>query len=58
MNKAIEYLRGLKRIHILFNESEEVQNIDKRIELWSQKFETDLKAKEAQMKESYRGKKK
>jgi hypothetical protein len=58
MNKAIEYLRGLKRIHILFNESEEVQNIDKRIELWSQKFEADLKAKEKQMKESFRGKKK
>lgn len=50
MKKAIDYLRALKRIHILFNESEEVQNVGKRIELWSQKFETDLKAKETELK--------
>lgn len=50
MKKAIEYLKALKRIHILFNESEEVQNVGKRIELWSQKFETDLKAKEKKLK--------
>jgi hypothetical protein len=50
MKKAIEYLRALKRIHILFNESGELQNVAKRIELWSQKFEADLKAKEMKMK--------
>lgn len=50
MKKAIDYLKALKRIHILFNESEEVQNVGKRIELWSQKFETDLKAKEKKLK--------
>jgi len=50
MKKAIEYLRALKRIHILFNETNEVQNITKRIELWSQKFEADIKAKEQKMK--------
>ncbi len=50
MKKAIEYLKVLKRIHILFNEPEEVQNVGKRIELWSQKFETDLKAKEKKLK--------
>jgi hypothetical protein len=50
MKKAIEYLRALKRIHILFNESGELQNVSKRIELWSQKFEADLKAKETKMK--------
>ena len=50
MKKAIDYLKALKRIHILFNESEEVQNVGKRIELWAQKFETDLKAKEKKLK--------
>lgn len=50
MKKAIDYLRALKRIHILFNESEEVQNVGKRIELWAQKFETDLKEKEKKLK--------
>jgi len=50
MKKAIEYLRALKRIHILFNENGELQNVEKRIDLWSQKFEADLKEKEKQMK--------
>lgn len=50
MKKAIEYLRALKRIHILFNESNELQNVDKRIDLWSQKLEADMKAKDLQMK--------
>ncbi|MFW6138521.1 MAG: hypothetical protein ACOC7U_05045, partial [Spirochaetota bacterium] len=46
MKKAIDFLRALKRIHILFNEKKEVQNITKRIELWSQKLEADMKEKE------------
>lgn len=50
MKKALEYLRALKRIHILLNENSEVQAISKRIELWAQKFEADMKAKEKQMK--------
>ncbi len=50
MKKAIDYLRALKKIHILFNEKDEMQNVSKRIELWSQKFEADLKAKEKKMK--------
>jgi len=50
MKKALDYLRVLKRIHLLFNESGEVQNVTKRIELWSQKLEMDMKAKEKQMK--------
>jgi len=50
MKKALDFLRALKRIHILFNEKNEVQNVTKRIELWSQKLEVDLKAKEKQMK--------
>ncbi len=46
MKKAIDYLRAIKRIHILFSEANQVQNITKQIELWSQKYETDMKAKE------------
>lgn len=51
MKKAIDHLRALKRIHILFNESVFVQNITKQIELWSQKYEADMKAKEKSIKE-------
>jgi len=50
MRKAIDYLRALKRIHILFNESGELANVEKRIDLWSQKLDSDMKAKEQQMK--------
>ncbi len=55
MKKALDFLRALKRIHILFNEKNEVQNVTKRIELWSQKLEVDLKAKEKQMKKNLAG---
>jgi hypothetical protein len=51
MKKAIDYLRALKRIHILFNEASQVQNITKQIELWSQKHEADMKAKEKRLKQ-------
>jgi hypothetical protein len=50
MKKALDFLRALKRIHMLFNEKNEVQNVTKRIDLWSQKLEVDLKAKEKQLK--------
>jgi hypothetical protein len=52
MKKAIDFLRALKRIHILFKEHNEVQNISKRIELWSQKLEADMKEKEKQLRKS------
>ncbi len=52
MKKAIDFLRALKRIHILFKEHNEVQNLSKRIELWSQKLEMDMKEKEKQLKKS------
>ncbi len=55
MKKALDFLRALKRIHILFNEKNESQNVTKRIELWSQKLEVDLKAKEKQMKKKLAG---
>jgi hypothetical protein len=50
MKKAIDTLRALKRIHILFKENSDVQSIAKRIELWSQKLEADMKKKEQQEK--------
>jgi len=50
MKKAIDFLRALKRIHILLNEKDELQSIAKRIELWSQKLEADMKAKEMMLK--------
>jgi hypothetical protein len=48
MKKAIDTLRALKRIHILFKENSDMQNIAKKIELWSQKLEIDMKKKEQQ----------
>ena len=51
MKKAIDHLRALKRIYILFNESAYLQNTTKQIELWSQKYEADMKAKEKRLKE-------
>jgi hypothetical protein len=51
MKKAIDYLRALKRVHILFNEASQAQNMTKQIELWSQKFEVDMKAKEKHLKQ-------
>jgi len=50
MKKAIDFIRALKRIHILLNEKNEIQSITKRIELWSQKLEADMKAKEMMLK--------
>jgi hypothetical protein len=50
MKKAIDSLRALKKIHILFNETGELQNITKRIDLWTQKLDDDLKSKEEQAK--------
>jgi hypothetical protein len=50
MRNAIRYLRALKRIHILFNESAEVQNATKMIDLWSAKLENDMKAQEKKLK--------
>ena len=50
MKKASDSLRALKKVHTLFNEMGEVQNITKRIDLWTQKLDDDLKSKEEQAK--------
>jgi hypothetical protein len=52
MKKAIDFLKALKRIHILFKENNELQSVSKRIELWSQKLEADLKVQEKQAKKN------
>ena len=58
MKKAIDYLRALKRIHILFKENNDVQSVSKRIELWSQKLEADIKLQEKKQMLSSMGKEK
>lgn len=55
MKKAIDFLRALKRIHLLFKEQNEAQSITKRIELWTQKLEQDMKLKEEQDKKQALG---
>ena len=50
MRKAIAFLSVLKRIHIVLNEKDQIQNVAKRIELWSQKLEADIRAKEKMLK--------
>jgi hypothetical protein len=52
MRKAINFLGALKRIHILFSESAEMQNATKMIDLWSAKLESDMKAHEKQLKKN------
>lgn len=52
MKKAIDFLRALKRIYILFKENNDLQNVSKRIELWSQKLEIDIKLQEKQAKKN------
>jgi hypothetical protein len=50
MKKAIDFLKALKRIHILFKENNELQSVSKRIELWSQKLDADIILQEKQAK--------
>ncbi len=50
MNKAIDYLRALVRIHVILNENEFAQEAKKGIEKWKEKLEYDLKKKEEEKK--------
>jgi hypothetical protein len=58
MKKAIDYLRALQRIHILFKENNDVQSVSKRIEIWSQKLEADIRLQEKKQMLSSMGKEK
>lgn len=43
---AISYLSALRRINILLGETDEGENLKKKIEIWSSKMESDLKRSE------------
>jgi predicted nuclease with TOPRIM domain len=45
MHLAINYLSALKRIHILLNEAEKAEITKKKIEIWTNKMEGDIKKK-------------
>jgi hypothetical protein len=45
---AISYLCALKRIEMLVGDRDEVEGLKKKIDIWSQKMEGDLKKKEAE----------
>ena len=40
---AINYLGGLRRLHVLMGEGNEAQALKKKIDIWRAKMETDLK---------------
>ena len=43
---AIGYLSALRRIHMMLSESDEADNLRKKIDVWKAKMETDLRKKE------------
>jgi len=43
---GINFLAALRRIHIILAENDESQEIKKKLSIWSQKLETDLKKQE------------
>jgi uncharacterized protein YukE len=50
LKHAIDYLRALRQIHILFNEAEEANNCKKGIDVWKNKLDDDMKKKEEEKK--------
>jgi len=49
---GINFLAALRRIHIVLAENEESQEIKKKLAIWSQKLETDLKKQEEAKKKN------
>ncbi|MCL2721220.1 MAG: hypothetical protein FWD47_07775 [Treponema sp.] len=49
---GINYLSALRRLHIILAESEESEAIKKKLAIWSQKLETDLKKQEEAKKKN------
>ncbi|UTC74010.1 hypothetical protein E4O03_07040 [Treponema sp. OMZ 792] len=43
---AILFLEGLRRVHMVLNEHREVEEIKRKIEIWKDKMEKDLKQKD------------
>jgi hypothetical protein len=44
--QAINFLASLRRIHILVGDREDAENVKKKLDIWSNKLETDQKRKE------------
>jgi hypothetical protein len=44
--QAILFLNALRRIHVVFAERNEADELKKKIEIWSAKLENDIKKKE------------
>ncbi|MCL2800931.1 MAG: hypothetical protein FWD28_04150 [Treponema sp.] len=49
---GINYLSALRRLHIVLAENDESQEIKKKLAIWSQKLETDLKKQEEAKKKN------
>ena len=47
---GINFLSALRRIHIVLSDSEESQEIKKKLNIWSQKLDADLKKQEEEKK--------
>ncbi|MBU0927223.1 MAG: hypothetical protein KKA67_05705 [Spirochaetes bacterium] len=48
--QAILYLNALRRIHVVFGERNEAEELKKKIEIWSGKLESDQKKREEESK--------
>ena len=46
IKKSIDLLAALRRIHIMFNENDDAQNLKKAIDLYRKQMETNIKKKE------------
>jgi hypothetical protein len=46
--KGIDFLNAMRRIHILFGESDDAELIKRKADAWSSKLDADIKAKEAE----------
>ena len=50
MKLAINYLRALKRLYLTLNETQNLEIIKKKIDVWNTKMEADLKKREEEKK--------
>ncbi|GAH58249.1 unnamed protein product, partial [marine sediment metagenome] len=46
IKRAISFLSALRRLHILLGESDQVEDIKKKIDIWRAKMEADQKKRE------------
>jgi hypothetical protein len=48
--QGIHFLGALRRLHVLLGDREEAETVKKKLEIWSQKLETDIRRMETQKK--------